>query len=275
MTTLIPVLIFSFFVLMGNQSQAQCAPQKMQDKFGNSISYFPSSKNPDFAVLLLPPTGGENFTDRSLARSLCQEGISAYIFNYQQYKADLKNLKSHDQISAVTFGWIEEFLQSRPESQWGIMGSSLGGMYASMIFGIGQGAKAPHEFPSFSKFKSAVLVVAGGSLAEVLATSQQAGVVEQRNFRMKHLGLKSVRDYQDLLKENIQYDPLRLSTAVASENVLVFASITDDDVPSKTQQQLWESWGQAEKTEFSTGHAFTIGRVYLSGSSEIARFFLK
>ncbi len=275
MMTLVPVLIFSFFVLLGSQSQAQCSPQKMQDKFGNSISYFPSSKNPDFAVLLLPPTGGENFTDRSLARTLCQEGISAYIFNYQQYKADPQNLKSHDQISVITFGWMDEFLQSRPESQWGIVGSSLGGMYASMMFGIGQGVKAPHQFPGFAKLKSAVLVVSGGSLAEVLATSEQAGVVEQRNFRMKHLALRSVREYQELLEEKIEYDPLKLSTAVVSENLLVFVSSADDDVPSKTQMQLWESWGQPEKVDFSTGHAFTIGRVYLSEASRISRFFLK
>jgi hypothetical protein len=269
----IKILTLVFFVSMSSKSKAECEVTSLKDSYGHQISYYHNAESPDFAVMILPPTGGENFTDRSLAKSLCERGLSAYIFNYEQLEADLKDLGTHDEISRITFRWVDDFLATRPEKNWGVVGSSLGGMYASMILGIAKGASVPDSYPNFQKVQAAALIVAGGSLAEVLATSQQEGVVRQREFRLDHFGVSSVADYQSMLEEKIQYDPLDLAVAAESDNVLTFLTDSDDVVPSRTQTHLWQAWGQPARIDYSTGHSVTIGRAYLFSASRIAEFF--
>lgn len=266
-------LALVFILFMGLVSKADCEISNLQDPYGHSISFYQNRQSPDFAILILPPTGGENFTDRSLAKSLCDQGHSAYIFNYRQLEADPKNLQAHDEISRTTFRWFEEFMASRPEAHWGVVGSSLGGMYASMIFGIAKGVSVPDSYPAFAKVRAVALVVAGGSLAEVLATSQQEAVVRQRNFRFEHFQISSTQEYMNLMEKQIQYDPLTLALPSEAQNVLTVVSDSDDVVPSSTQTNLWQAWGKPTRIEYSTGHSLTIGRAYLFSASRIAEFF--
>jgi hypothetical protein len=109
-------------------------------------------------------------------------------------------------------------------------------------------------------------------LAEVLATSQQEEVIQQRESRREIFGWETTAQYQKMLEEKIQFDPLALANAESSQDVLMFLSEKDDVVPSPTQLQLWQAWGRPQSVNYQTGHAVTIGRVYLFSSREIANF---
>lgn len=255
---------------------ADCSAQTSQDSFHNQILFYSARGNPvDKAILVLPPTGGENVADRTLATSLCEEGLNVYILDYAQKPSNPRDLTDHDRGAVETLTAIDRFLATHQERSWAAVGASLGSLYASMAFGIGQGMSAPVHFSHLTKLKALVLTVAGGSLAEILATSQLDSVVTQRQQEETDNQIFSNADYQKRLSQVLKFDPLHFATPHAKSDVLMFTSDVDTVVPAATQEHLWHAWGEPERTVLSTSHAITIGRVYFFYSQTIFNFLSK
>jgi hypothetical protein len=231
------------------------------------------NSTPSKAVLILPPTGGESFVDRALASSLCASGTETFILNYSQEFADQADLKAHDRISRSVMSSLNDFLEQKNES-FVVIGSSLGGLYASIALGIGLdiNPKFSRDFPHLKKITEAVLVVAGGDFAEILAFSDLATVEAQRTARIKRLGLTNQDEYAARMRSEIEFDTLALASKTSGERVLFFNSTSDSTVPSKTQIQLWEGWGKPEMHSSFFGHRFTIGVTYLTRYQTVIDF---
>ena len=221
-------------------------------------------------VLILPPTGGENMTDRGLARSLCRRGHLVIIFNYLQLPEVSIDLSIHDQTNRKLLDLIDRYLTLEAR-QTTIIGSSLGGIYASMIFSAAQN-KNP-QWPGFRFIKNLVTIAAGGSLADVLGYSTQEAVIVQRARRFKEYNFKTVKEYTTALNQAIELDPIR--NAKPSKNVLVYASTNDPVVPSFTQVNLAKAYGQRPRMIKGLGHAGTIAYVLFAKAQEISSFIRK
>ena len=248
-----------------------CQVTKSQDQANDTIQEYRSEKNPtNKSVLIMPPTGGENILDRKLAGVICDSGLNSVIFNYAQLPGDVANLGTHDEATLRTLQSLNNFLSTRSE-QFVLVGSSLGSLYTSMALGL---SRLPHgnQFPAFQKIRGAVLVVCGGPLSEILATSQLKEVVAQRNARLQMFGYKNASEYQKALDGAIALDPLKLTVPELKSKVLMFSSSVDVAVPAHTQDELWQAWGQPERHMYSVSHAETIVKVYLFQGAKIREF---
>jgi hypothetical protein len=127
-------------------------------------------------------------------------------------------------------------------------------------------------YPNLQKIQGAILTVCGGSLAEILATSQLSSVAAQKSERAKLLGFTDAESYQEILEPHIKLDPLKFATPSGQANVLMFSSLNDVVVPTATQIQLWEAWGEPERQLFVTDHMWTIIQVYSLQAGKIHEF---
>jgi len=263
-----------FFILcistlfISSAQGSTCEIRTSIDSEKNQIHDYYSSKNkPERTALILPPTGGENVADRNLARTLCAQGLNAVIFNYVQSSEVVLDFSIHDENTRHVLKSLNQFLESRHEPEFVIVGSSLGSLYASIAFSLGQGAPAPpslnpESLTSLHKLKGAILTVCGGSLAEILTYSQIPSVQEQVKLRKEKFSITSDAEYKEKLEAAIELDPLKLASPRWSHLIYQFQSNSDVIVPTETQLALWEAYGKPSRSIFFTDHMWTIAWVY-------------
>lgn len=266
--------LLAFFILVAASPSSACEAKPYSHPALDLAVYSPNKethhRNNLPQALILPPTGGMNAADKSLAKSLCKRGIQTLILNYPQKSGFTTNLKIHDQLTTETLALVETTLEHFPQPTV-IVGASLGGLYAQIA--LGQALSGYN--PNLQAIKGSVITVAGGSLAEVLASSKLDSVVEQKYLRMDHYGLLSSEDYVRLLTPQIKYDPLLWAQASQAPLTLFFGSEEDTTVPTSAQRQLWEKLGRPQSRWLRSSHATTIARVYFLHKNEIAEHILK
>jgi hypothetical protein len=252
--------------------QHPCRNIEVRD-LGENITlkiYNPRKLKSKIQAVVLPPTGGENFTDRQVSSSLCQKGIRTVLFNYSQgINHDPLDLTLHDVLTVQFLNQLRRVLadQARPTV---VIGASLGGLYVSIAKGLAD-QKNP-EWLELQWLRGAVMTVAGGSLAEILTTSTIEGVTELRNLRRKAGLFENLSQYQQILENSIALDPLYFANERAPNEVLMFISTNDEYVPTANQFQLWEAWGKPQRVVMSTNHRLTVARVYHFETDTIANF---
>ncbi len=230
--------------------------------------YIPTRR--DFAtrasVVILPPTGGETFIDRGYARSLCRRQVIGVIIKRWSHDTEAgMDLETHDRgfargIVAIrrVKHWI---LAERPKGKLGILGTSVGGLYAGLALSVD---------PDFS---AGSLIVAGAPLATILARSTLPAVVKQRENRMKAFSIASQDEYEQLLMREIDLDMLKAGNLLSSRPMLMIRSSTDTVVPASTQEVLWNAAGRPDGEVYSSNHQWSIVRAYLFQRTRVARFF--
>ena len=223
-------------------------------------------------VLILPPTGGANVADRFLFKTLCQRGHQVTILDYEQKSGLTDDLGIHDRLSQDILHQINQFLRLK-EMPTVLIGSSLGGLYASTAYAYALTDQT--EFESLKWIRGIVLTAAGGSLAEILSTSNQEDVIKQRSLRFQNLQIEKRSHYLSMLNQNIFYDPMKWASPLVRSNVLMFNSTNDKVVPSATQEKLWRAWGKPKVIRISKNHLLTIAKVYFFEANRIDHFLRK
>lgn len=232
---------------------------------GTVYEYSGTNSSPYTQVVILPPTGGINSADRSLARKLCYKGNTARIFDYQQPTVEF-DLGTHDKAVLTTLKDLDLLFDIFPYPAV-LIGASLGGIYTSLAYGV---STQNGLFRDLHRIHGMVTVVAGGPLGDVLANSKQEIAVDQRKQRMKAYGLESTADYAQFMNSIIAYDPLKWARPNRSDSVLMLTSSNDEFVSAETQRALWNAWGQPEQKVYNVGHKLTIARAYFFYGDQIA-----
>ncbi|MES2525872.1 MAG: hypothetical protein V4598_02250 [Bdellovibrionota bacterium] len=215
-------------------------------------------------VVILPPTGGENRADRNLAKELCSRGHLVKVVDYPQYVIAPEDFGGHEDATINTLRNLSAFFaeETIPTS---IIGASLGGIYASLVFSLAQS----EEWKSFRVVDALVTTVAGGSLAEVLTYSTLDHVKKTREGRLAGGDFRTLQDYQNFLDGYIATDLLKLARP---GNVLAFTSNSDTVVPTRTQLALAEAHGAKPIRIGRLGHSGTVAYVYYRKIGTIHQF---
>ena len=242
--------------------------------------YEPEQLSTKMQVVIVPPTGGENFLDRYLAENLCHAGIRSLILTYNSvYPTLTRNLRVHDLAAEEFLAQLELVLreQSNPTM---MIGASLGGLFSSIAYGIASNNGFTNSYPLafkptaiVSQVNGAVLTVTGGSLSEILTDSWIPNAILQRLDRFIANPM-SHDQYQASLSDAILLDTLKLTNPQFSKNILFFEGKLDVIVPTTTQDQLWQAWGRPERKRFLLGHPETIFYVYKFEVENIRDFIL-
>jgi len=221
------------------------------------------------SVFILPPTGGETFLDRAYARSLCSRGIVGVLIKHWTHDIEAGlDLDTHDRGFARAMVAIRRVLHwvktERPQGRLGILGTSVGGLYAQLALSLED------------EFGAGALIVSGAPLSSILARSSLPAVVAQREARMRSLGLHSVADYEAALAEKIHLDVFQQGAdGLSKKPLFMIRSSTDTVVPAEMQESLWKVAGSPDGEIYASSHRWSIIRAYLFQRSRIARFFVR
>ena len=231
------------------------------------VDYVPRNRSALGNVIILPPTGGENFIDRIYARHLCKHGIAAQILEHwpkdveSSYDFDVHDKSYVRGLTAIR--QVEHWIQINHSGPVGIIGTSVGSLYATLAL------------ETMDSIKSGVLIVAGAPLSRILAYSDLEPVIAQRNSRMKTWGFKTAADYERALKEKLQIDGLVLANNLKSKHLQQYIGLKDTTVPTDTQLALWNASGKPSGDQYQLSHVSSVVRTYWSHREDIAKFFMK
>jgi hypothetical protein len=232
-----------------------------------------ATKDEDFenkrTVLLLPPTGGQNALDDYYANTLCDRGLRVVMV--QHWPDDTKNdhdFGSHDRGAMRSTAAVEdvvEYIKAKKPGQLGILGTSVGGINAALILGV------------YSRISTGALIVAGGSLREVIGTSTEQHLAQLREERMADpaMGLKTIDDYVNAVGENIKIEPLNFVNFAQRKKILSFIATKDVTVPTENQLKLYRAFGSQEVVTHDDDHFGTIKYTSAHSQEKIADFFVQ
>jgi hypothetical protein len=212
-------------------------------------------------ILVLPILGGSNYFANTFARYFAENGYSAIIVHRQKQYKTFKDIDKVDKIlRQIVFDhkqaldWIG--MQPDLDSECiGVFGISMGSIKAALISSLDK------------RIKVSVMCLTGGNLAEIIATSDEKGVVRRREQYMEKNNL-SIEAFYDLLQSKISCDPINYAEYVDAQNSLMVLGRFDSTVPYKNGNDLWVRMGRPEKIDLMTGHYTAIlGLPYIKMKS--------
>ncbi|MBL7714810.1 MAG: hypothetical protein JNL01_05030 [Bdellovibrionales bacterium] len=249
--------------------QAQAGGCEVTDVTGfpndlSALKFNPKKKgkvyDPEKTVILFPSTANMTVLDKIQAARLC--GIGVRVLVLKDWKFDQVELSRLDYFNVILQNGIvfADAVMGRYKGTFGVMGSSLGGVVASVVKGIRP------------KIGPAVLLVAGAGLPELLAYTVSAQWVKVQEAQMAALGTTDRAVLQAELAKVIVYEPAQVADPSQSKMIRFVGGDQDKKVFTKNQYQLWEAWGKPQYLFFNFGHVTSIvlSELFFSGSH--ARF---
>lgn len=263
--------------------KADCAPQELEYTTTypqretplniKAQAFIPSGGHVP-VIFMLPPIGGMNKLDQSMAETFCQQNIAAILITTSLTGLDNPTLVSvsdhdhtHRRIASAIKGGIL-VVRSYPEintKKIGLFGVSLGGILGSVAYGV---------IPEIS---AATFLVNGGDVPYILAYSDQGSIVKLRTARMAEQNIKTAEEYEAYLRNNLILDPLHFAKLIDSDSTKLFLSKKDTSVPSVKQMEYYHALGSPKETSFySIGHISTIASVLgvSTNRPKIAQWYL-
>jgi hypothetical protein len=198
-------------------------------------------------VLMLPISGGVDFTVESFARLFVAHGINCALVHNR--KVRIKGTQSAEEVEAYFRQTVLDnrqaldYLVTRADvdpNRLGCLGLSLGGIKTSLVAAVDR------------RIRCAVLGLAGGSMADITMYSKEHGIKEYVE-ELLALGVEPALIYGEL-KEKVRTDPLRLAPYLDARTTLLFIAGFDQVVPTWTGKQLRQALGGPETVYLLAGH---------------------
>jgi len=214
------------------------------------------------AILIIPPTGGVNFIDKSYAKSLCESGLKAVIIkNWTGDDEYNLELAIHTRFYRRAQKAIAMTVLKYKRYVLGILGTSVGGLHAAIATS------------RFREITSSFLIVAGGNIPEIIANTTQEVLKDAKEKRFKMFNFKSNQEYISALEKVVPFEPLNLPVPSRTKKIGMVISTNDHVVPSLNQEKLRTHW--SPKTVWRTwfGHKAAVVKTWLFSTQKIIDFF--
>ena len=212
------------------------------------IDYYMQKKHGKFpAVLILPISGGVDFSVKGFARLFASNGFNCAVVHNREF--DLEDTESAEEVedyfrqTVLDNRQALDYLIERKEvdeNRLGCLGLSLGGIKASLISGVDE------------RLKCSVLGLAGGSIADITLLSRENDLKDYIKELMEQ-GISSETIHAEL-SDKVTTDPLKLAEYIDARNVLMYIAAFDRVVPRKCGDKLWEAIGKPEVIYLFSGH---------------------
>lgn len=224
-------------------------------------------------VLIIPPTGGTNFIDRSYAKALCKAGLRAVILNHwsedDEFNYELEiHTRFYSRAQRAIDLLVKEFsgpasteVTTASKTEIGILGTSVGALHASIAF-----ARRP-------EITSAFLIVGGGDIADIIVHSNQGVMEDAKRERFQRYGFKSNEEYKSALDKILPYEPLKIEFDRSRKRLGMVISASDLTVPGKNQLQMRDQWKPDVIYESRWQHMGAIVSTWLFDTRNVVEFF--
>lgn len=246
------------------QTANKCSPVSERfeaDSFWVDVSHYgkPSLKN----ILIMPPTGGANFIDRSYAEKFCKAGFEVFILkDWAGQNEENIELTLHQRLYERSQKAISLVLdQITPAASIGLFGTSVGGLFAAVA-------------ASYQDRLNAVFIIAAGApIASVIVTSDQKVMKNLAEARKEKYGFRSDAEYLTALSNAFHLEPMKLGAGYKKKKLGAVIALKDTTVATALQKELAEYWKPQLVIEENNGHRFTILNTWIFRSDEILNFF--
>jgi dienelactone hydrolase len=215
----------------------------------------PDLKVPVPAVIVVPTIEGVTIVENKVASQLCAGKMAAIVADVHDNSMPaslpawgIEDIRTRQSILAIRTAI--DFAKEMPyfdSERVGIIGMSLGGIVTSFIAGI-----------ESDRLAATYIVVGGGDIPYILATSDNERVTELRNKRMKSEKLSSPSDYEERLHQTVRYDPMHFAGRARAGKMHMVLSSADSKVPSLVQREMHRAFGSPTSEVYSVGHVATI-----------------
>lgn len=209
--------------------------------------YMVKCDEPGPAVLVFPIFGGSYSFAKMFANHFAKNGLSCAVI-YR--KAALVEAETFAELepplrqivldSRIAVDWLCERAEIDPR-RLGAFGISMGGIKSALVKCL-----EPRIGP-------AVVALAGGSLADLLARSSEPKIVERREV-LVHGERADIAEFRELAETAILTDPLKLACYADPSEIKMFITLFDRTVPTRLQFKLWRGFGRPELSILPFGH---------------------
>lgn len=219
-------------------------------------------------IVLMPPIEGLDILSKDTANYLARRGfhvivamVNDHIGNLERPISDIDGFLIR---TTVSVRMLLDFAHERKDiidtNSIGAYGVSLGGIRASLAYGVDD------------RIKAAWTAVAGGGIAKILTESSQSIVREYREERIYREFLYDDEDFYREIKRLNKIDPLTYAHRRSRDDIYMITAQYDRAVPTATQNKLWREFDSPERSRIYGNHFVGIiaYRLFLG---RIVRFF--
>ncbi|RLA64667.1 MAG: hypothetical protein DRQ88_07290 [Epsilonproteobacteria bacterium] len=204
-------------------------------------------------MIIIPPIVDITPVDKGMAHAFMTKGYNVFILKYNEkindYERPLKDF-NRALVSILTSArLLIDFAETRPEidhNKIGSYGMSLGALLLGIYVGIED------------RIDGAIIVVGGGQIPEIMATSQQDIAASFREARMEVEEIDTPFEFQKILEKSILFDPMFFARRRNKEDIYMVIGDDDSAVNTKNQWMLWKAFGKPDHISFDAEHFPTI-----------------
>lgn len=204
------------------------------------------------AVVMSPILGGEALLVSDLALDLALDGYHVLLVRRHDLTVDPRRpvTQVEDRLAADVSGQVQalDWLLTHADvdpARLGSFGISAGGIQNAMVAGADP------------RYRAHVLALAGGPLADVIMTSEEAPLRRLVREGRARTGL-DIEALREELRRVVVTDPVALAAFVPPERVLLVVADHDRSVPTWTGERLREALGNPETVVLPWGHYGSI-----------------
>jgi len=200
-------------------------------------------------IIILPILGGNYFFSKNCARYLARRGFSCLRFERTANPLDPEKGLTHTEM-ALRHAVIDirrsiDWLGHRGGAHLnriGVLGISMGAIVAVL---------ASEVEP---RIKAAAILLAGGDIATILATSKEHMVIRFRAGVMRTRGIDLQQFHEDATRILAPVDPLTYASGSDPKYILMVNARFDSVVPPPCSEKLWEALGRPLWIRIPTAH---------------------
>ncbi len=218
----------------------------------------PSAKS----LVLMPPTGGTNYIDRSYARQFCSAGYDVYVMNsWTEDTGKSADLEIHQGFYSRMLIAVELVTSEIKSPFIGILGTSLGGLYSAVASS------------RLKRLNAVFTIVAGAPVMEVVVKSDQQAMRNLSLSRSRKYGFSNDEEYLSGLSKTFALEPMAQGNRLEKQDFGMVVAENDTTVPTAMQYRLRDFWKPRKLISLSSTHFWAIVKTWFFYDDEIISFF--
>lgn len=215
-------------------------------------------------LIILPPTGGSNYLDRSYAKSFLKTGYDVIIIErWTGMLEEATDLELHQRLYTRAQQAIKIVLVEIKTSYIGLLGTSVGALHAAVAAG------------SQDQIDAIFIIAGGAPITQVIVHSDHKDMVKLKKSRKQRYGFANDTEYLQALDKAFHLEPLKLDLKLNSKALGVAIAENDTTVPTAEQMKLIEFWKPGTVIRYDNNHFWGIVKTWLFEDDAIIEFFEK
>ncbi len=232
------------------------------NEFVANVTSYRGESSSAKSLVLMPPTGGTNYIDRSYARQFCSAGYDVYVMN--SWTADTgksTDLEIHQGFYSRMLIAVELVTSEIKSPFIGILGTSLGGLYSAVASS------------RLNRLNAVFTIVAGAPIMEVVVKSDQQAMRNLSLSRSRKYGYSNDEEYLSGLSKTFALEPMAQGIRHEKQDFGMVVAENDTTVPTAMQYRLRDFWKPRKVIILSSTHFWAIVKTWFFYDDDIISFF--